>query len=352
MATNTATLKKGAADAKKDKLPPKGQKPPDERFWSRYTRHYEFPISSTGSFVVHGITLLGVLLFAALLARRDNEVQPLPMDAISIAGGGGGNPNGVGNTPGDGVIPTGEEDVPKPKNRVSPKEKPAKDQQLKDPTAKELELPKNTPGREVQAEDPVSSSFANLEKSLKKQLAGQAAGKGQGGPGSGGGKGSGVGAGQGSGVGPGNGNMNIRQKRLDRWTMLFDTWNGDDYLRQLSGLGAILAIPAPEGGDNYDVIRDLSKRPFHPKREDIHQFNQIFWVDSKEQSVRSLASALGLRIPPPYIAAFFPVELEKKLLEIELAYKGLKEEDIDHTTFRIVNRGGRLEPEVKEQREK
>ena len=50
-----------------------------------------------------------------------------------------------------------------------------------------------------------------------------------------------------------------RQKRVLRWTMLFDTRDGDEYAEQLRALGAILAVPGKDR--EYLVIRDLSKRP-------------------------------------------------------------------------------------------
>ena len=54
--------------------------------------------------------------------------------------------------------------------------------------------------------------------------------------------------------------LSEREKRMLRWHMKFSASNGPEYLAQLHGLGAILAIPVTEekGKDLiYKVIRDL-----------------------------------------------------------------------------------------------
>src|SRR5581483_10497656 len=192
----------------------------------------------------------------------------------------------------------------------------------------------------------IGNMTGNVRSKAKEKLAAYLAGKGQGGAGSGGGKGKGRGTGEGDLEGPGKGNLTQRDKRKARWTMLFNVREGGgrEYLRQLDGLGAILAYPTV--GDNYMVIRNLKDRPIRPVAEDIRQFNMIWWQDDKPVSVDSLANALGISPPPEYIVAFFPVALEQQLLEKELkAFRG-REEDIEETVFRIVPRGGGYEPEI------
>src|SRR5262249_984472 len=149
----------------------------------------------------------------------------------------------------------------------------------------------------------------NLREKLFKGLGDKAnvPTKGRGGSGIGGGKDKGVGTGDGPGMGAGN--LDARVKRTLRWTLMFNTLNGDDYRRQFAALGAILAIPDRSG--EYRVIRDLNKRPATGEIEDVGKINRIFWVDDKPDSVRSLAMALGLNPLPSQIVAFFPVELER-----------------------------------------
>jgi hypothetical protein len=135
-----------------------------------------------------------------------------------------------------------------------------------------------------------------------------------------------------------------------RWTLLFNTRTGEDYVRQLRGLGAILAIPVKEGErPEYKVVRDLSQRPARLLDEDLSKIKRIFWMDDKPRSVREVLSTLGLPQRPSHFVAFMPHELEQKLLRLEKGYGGLEEDQIFETKFRIVERGGRFEPEVVEQ---
>ena len=164
------------------------------------------------------------------------------------------------------------------------------------------------------------------------------------GTGSGGGRGTGEGTGTGAGVG--RANLTERQKRILRWTVVFDTQNGKDYLRQLQGLGALLAAPLPEGG--WQLYADLKNPKAHKKvtSEDLGKINQIFWVDDRKSSVAALARALGIKEPPPHVVAFFPEKLEKELLQKERKYRGRKEDEIKDTKFKVIQRGGKYEVEV------
>jgi hypothetical protein len=129
--------------------------------------------------------------------------------------------------------------------------------------------------------------------------------------------------------------------------MVFSTYNGQDYAKQLKSLGAYLAIPDPADQAQFLVIRDLGARPAHGQREDVSGIKRIFWIDDKPQSVQSLATALQLRPIPPRIVAFFPEELERKLLRLELSFAGRREEDIRETRFEIILvRPGHYEPRV------
>jgi hypothetical protein len=328
--------------------------PPDERFWQRYSPHFEFPVSICSSAFLHTLVLgmLAFLPFLFMLIGLDKDAAPLPTDTIVIAGG-GGHPEGVGNAPGNGVLPT-QEDTKQPQT-------PEKEQvvtQPKDPQLAPVEPKKpdlsavtqNSEGtRYIEESNPVSSRLDAVGKKARKRLEGLLAGKGQGGPGRGGGKGKGVGTGEGDLEGPGKANMSQREKRKNRWVMIFNTRDGYDYLNQLKGLGAILAIP---DGDSFRVIRDLKRRPVEAKYEDLSKINRIYWIDDKPESVRSLTSALGLGETPPYIVAFFPLDVEKDLLDKELkAFRG-KEDDIEETVFKVEQRGGSYEPVVTDQRRK
>jgi hypothetical protein len=187
--------------------------------------------------------------------------------------------------------------------------------------------------------------FKGVSQKAQQQLVqGLRAGKGRGGPGSGGGSGTGHGTKDGPGTGKG---ALEREKRVLRWKMQFNTLDGNDYMTQLSELGAILAIPEPKGG--YRVIREL--RPGATGEvEDLDTIKRIFWIDDKPDSVQSLARALRLPVPPPHIVAFFPETLEQELLDKEHKYKNRAEHQIRETRFRVVRRTGKYVPEVESQR--
>ena len=66
--------------------------------------------------------------------------------------------------------------------------------------------------------------------------------------------------------------------------MIFTTSHGEDYARQLGGLGAMIAVPEADG--QYRVFRNLTP-PVRGEIEDLKQINRIFWVDDAPQSVDS-----------------------------------------------------------------
>jgi len=334
-------------------LPKKSKKPlpkvPEARFWKRYSPHHEFPLSLSSSLFLHIVGLV-ILVFAgyllALIGLGQNNA--IAVDAVTIAGG-GGNPDGVGNEKGAGAIPTGPEAVI---NERPPEVR------SETPSAEPLVTPHAAPppitsqssdnDRAIEEAKNLGSRLTNLSSTARQKFADYLAGKGKGGTGSGGGKGSGKGTGEGDLQGPGKNNLTQREKRKARWVMLFTTREGNDYLRQLEGLGAILAFPT--GEDKFLVIRDLKSRPFRTVEEDIKTFNMIWWVDDKSRSVESLADALGVRPVPDYFVAFFPVKLENQLLQKELqAFRG-NEEDIEETVFRVERRNGQYEPVVAQQK--
>lgn len=341
------------ASAKKPAAPSKVQsalRPPDERFWIRYSRHHELPVSVAGSFLLHvlGVGLIALIIIGALSGLFGNakpvEVQPIQI--VDSVGGGGGNPLGVGTAPNTNVLPTGTEakppDVTQPlissQQRVTtPDLKPVN----KNPEIP-LQVPSGEPVRVIPEESTEAAlgKLTDIGKMARARIDGILAGKGKGGPGSGGGLGSGEGTGTGGLKGPG-GNMNKRTERQLRWVIIFPSDKGQDYLRALQHFGAIVAVPQLSG--DYMVFRDLAKRPLRGQVEDIQLINRIYWVDDKPRSVAQLAEALGIFPPPPYIAAFFPENLEPQLRNLEeKRYRG-PEDNIEKTHFHVTLRGGKYE---------
>lgn len=342
---------KVATPVQQNPKPPRPDSPPDERFWKRYSKHHEFPLSSAGSLLIHCIVGGAVILLGIAYLRAHDE--PLTMDAISVTdGGGGGAPDAQGNGPGNGVPPiAGKEAAEKQNEKIVAAPRPDSKQDLPDPHADPVKLPDSTEARPLEADQGSFKDVSRRSQDLRqKLLEGLKQGKGEGGSGSGGGQGTGIGTGQGPGIGPGNGTVSVRQKRLLRWTLNFTTTTGDDYRRQLISLGAILAVPVPSGG--YMVIRDLRRTPVIGKiesEEDVKKLNRIFWQDEKPSSVHALAEVLGIQPLPPSFFAFFPKTLEDELLAKELKYRGLKEEQIHETQFEVRYEHGKYVPVVSEQ---
>ena len=129
--------------------------------------------------------------------------------------------------------------------------------------------------------------------------------------------------------------------------MTFNTRDGNDYLRQLQSLKAILAIKNADG--QYLVFEDLRRRPAVPVvKPDLKDINRIYWIDDRPESVKSLARALGIE-PPSQFIAFFPIGLEQELLNKELDYQHLAEDQIHDTRFQVRRAGAAYHPFVVEQ---
>jgi hypothetical protein len=356
MASTTPITDNKKAPAPADKKKPTPT-PPAEEFWLRYSPHHEFPLSSVTSVTLH-ILVIVLLVLGGWLAIRLGLMRDeggLPVDAILLErGGGGGSLNGREGATGAGDLPPEAVTDPKadPNKPVNPLTLP----DLPDTNVDPIRLPdfKDADGKRVI--DPGAKNLAieaakSLNEEARTKIFGAVGDKGGGGDGSGGGTGSGKGKATGSGTGDGTKGKKLseRQKRQLRWTMIFNTHDGNDYATQLDSLGAILAVPTSAENKEFLVIRDLKTRPAEGKIEDPAALQRIYWIDDKLDSVSGLARALGIKTNPRLIIAFLPIELENKLAQMERDYKGLKEDDIAETRFDVVRTGERYEPKVTSQ---
>jgi hypothetical protein len=349
MASNVSTANNSAKSSTKP-----GRLPPEEKFWKRYSPHHELPLSTASSVLIHAIALTVLIVGSVLLAKYGFGENKVEVGVLDIPGGTGGQPGGV-EGPATGVEQ--KEDV-RQSAPADEEVKPAtpKPEELKDVNktpAPVIESVKD-PGRVIEEPGAYSQEFAKAREAIAQQVAAATgfASKGQGGSGEGGGKGGGVGTGEGDNRGPGKGKIQQRKTRQQRWVMIFNTRDGDDYTKQLQSLKAILAVPVPDEKDQYLVIEDLSQRPVQPKKKDLQEIKRIYWIDDKPESVASLSRALGLNPVPSFIVAFFPEELEQELLEKELKYRRLDEDRIEETRFQVRRKGGGYEPVVVEQHTK
>lgn len=300
---------------------------PEERFWKRYSPHGELPLSGAGSFALHALAvgLLVLLGFLGVWYARPSRTPSV--EVVQLAPGGGGAADGVAGSKGPGRRAeavdgqdrqAGDPNVPPQPNLAQPQKQPPPALQFK-----EGERP-----------------FAMSPEAVKalQRLGADTQGKRNDGPPRGPGRG-----------GPG-GASRPPDPRMLRWTLLFNTRTGEDYVRQLRGLDAILAVPVKEGErPEYRLVRNLSQRPAQLLDEDLSKINRIYWIDNNPRSVQEVMSALGVRVRPSHFVAFMPHELEQKLLRLEKAHRGLEEDQIFETKFRIVEKDGRFEPEVVEQ---
>jgi hypothetical protein len=342
-----------AASTANGPLPQKPAQPPDERFWVKYSPHHELPISSLASVAWHTFGVVLIVLIAFVVSI--NRTTDMPIESVRI-GGGPGNPDAVGpdtRSANAGGLVEAANPLERPKDFRAP-DKPLQDIDLQvtptdllagitdDPEAMR-EVAKLTE-RGTQALD----SLSKLDKSLRDQLlSGKPGGPGPGGPGSG--NPNAGGPGNGPRDGEGGGALSNRTKRNLRWTMMFNTTSGSDYVRQLHVLGAVLAFKNSDG--ETKVVKNLLARPVRLDVEDIRRLDRIFWIDDKRESVEQLARALGLDFMPDRIVAFFPKDLENLLLMKELSFRNKREEQILETRFQILMRGnGRYEIVVVDQR--
>src|SRR5262249_49179526 len=154
-----------------------------------------------------------------------------------------------------------------------------------------------------------AKAFRKLDEMARASFRPEGPGHGKGGTGEGGGKDGGKGTGTGPGTGPGDsGKLTQREKRMLRWTMRFTTNNGLDYLNQLAGVGAILAVPVAEPPavprPEYQIVRDLRPGRGELRTEDLSKIQRIYWVDDNPGSVSEVMRTLGIRLRPSHFVAF------------------------------------------------
>lgn len=292
--------------------------PPDESLWKRYSPHHEAPLSGISSLALHLLALGGIALIAIVdmkcndpdaldlkkrSASADNaKITPVAQIANVTDGGvGKGKDNGTPQGPDKDRIEIGGPDK---KDGVPPDVSPPNPVDIT-PARKRGILEEYTGDENIkrllERGTDASRPLFNLEKETREALR-KSVNPGGGGSGR---DGRDTGTDKGPGPGPRKGHLSVIEQRMLRWAMTFNTENGQDYRNQLQGLGAILAFPVRGEMSRFLLIRNLND----PKGqiEDISGLNQIFWIDDKPSSVRSLCAVLGMQ-PPEYFAAFLPEE--------------------------------------------
>jgi hypothetical protein len=324
---------------------PAAKQPPENSVWIRYHPWIEGALSFISSNALHAIVIGAAVLWSTYLIYAFGFARPphsLPVAPVRLAGAPGDN-RPVGAAPGDDrkSAPPKEEAGPERKDtgeRAGP-DSPINLLRLPVPPQKETPEFSNPEPRRISPRGDAMGAFDKLDDQLRGMHERMSDGKG----------GTGTVAGLGprpeAGPGPGTGGdassllIDPHQKRKMRWSMRFDTRNSGDYLRQLEGLGVVLAIP--DGSNSYIVV-DLTKRPFKPENKDMSTSKKIWWFDNDPRSVQGLMKTMGLPFRPQRDVAFIPQEAEEELAKKELE-TGLKIDDVFETTFgvRVPGVGGR-----------
>jgi hypothetical protein len=326
---------------------------PAEQFWQRYSPHHEFSLSSLSSIAVH-LGIIGVVIAGAfwLGQARATDRIPLPFGTVQI----GDSPDGESGTE---KTAKGEQ----VESRLPPGlfgERP--DKPL--PT-----LPKEPmPPLEihVQSEIDIQSYLEQNEKARQKIKSMQPLERGhldglankpgvKDGTAQEGKKGTKGGPEKGDPDAKGKA-INEQIKRQLRWFMNFNTFDSNDYLKQLEDLGAKLAFPVKGENQKYLLINDLAKSGKTKIVDDLGLPGLIWWTDVNSRSIEGLVRTLKIREVPDKVIAFFPHELEDRLVKMELAYaekNGHKSvDDIDETKFQVKRVKSKYQPVVLDQRYK
>jgi hypothetical protein len=331
---------------------------PQEKFWQHYSPHHEAPLSGVMSFGLHLLVIALAILASYYFAKVSQAAEKLPSVAPILVEGleplrtSDDRPEGGGDRRPEQAARAYQqsEDVAQSPQGGSPRPRETRESlpsTVRPPTG-QPEVPLVSPGvgsppDTGRAIEELEQFTARLRRDLLSNLG---AVQGDPRPGSGTSQTPGRGPGEGPGTGTKIGAAE-RQQRVLRWKLIFKTENGKDYARQLEALGAMIAYADAREPNKFHVIRDLSQLPAKGKIEDISTIKRIFWIDDRPQSVRSLATALGITPVPERVVAFFPEELEKTLLKLEHDYNGLAEEDIAATMFDVVPDGrGKYKPVV------
>jgi hypothetical protein len=300
-------------------------KPPDDAFWRRYSPHFEFPLSAIASVVLHTLAVILLILVGLGLI---GFAKPKPLDMaqpVAIIDDTPGNPNAGGSSGAER-----QEKIDQPQDQPKVEIKPDEQVDVKVAPPEAVEFDPNTRFVEDAEAKEKRKAISEALQALSRP-AGQRSGTGQG-------------TGNGDGVGSGNERGEQKSKRAARWVISFNTRDGRDYLQQLAGLDAIVAVPA--GNNQYRLFRNLRTVPVVGQIEDVSRLDRIYWVDGNAQSVASLANAMGIPVPEA-IVAFFPKQLEEDLLQKERAYwnarrrgQSFNENRVAETRFQVMERGG------------
>lgn len=284
-------------------------------WWRRYSPHWELPWSSLSSLVLHIFLILLVIAAATPFIRPDPT--PPTVDVLYIGEDADAAAGDAEGPPGEEVMAaTAEESMePVPETQVT------EVQEVKAPDPVKIEVPIADVGKQVEEQESQLQEVKNRVNQVKDALAKNLD---KGSPGGGGG-----------GSGPTG-----RAARPARWVLRFNTSSPNDYLTQIGGLGASLAFPLQ--GSDLLYFEDPDAPSPRSQRKKMAGETRLYWVDDNAPSVAGVCRTLGIEVSPMMIA-FLPQALEDRMLQLELAYANLEEDQIASTHFECVQRGGKYD---------
>ena len=314
--------------------------PPEEKFWQVFSPHYEFPLANAAAVALHVLAIVLVIFITTRLMKKE-ETPAVPVRGQKIALDSAGS---LGGNPGSGGAESKKEaddERPQEPQRTIPEAELKKEMVSASSWFPDIKDNPEALKKVVQA--PNYEKLNQLNDELKKRIGESLGNK----------KGTGTGPDTGtSGDGPGPGGSgrtdrpgdlgdpNSSGNRSMRWTILFKTSSGADYLKQLNAFQAKIVIPQPPDWKTNRLFEEITKANPGKALTNQDSLPEMYFVDSDKGSASKVARTLGLEYDPPYFNAYFPKEIENQLAAKEKAYRNRNEKQIYSTTFRVVERNG------------
>jgi hypothetical protein len=116
-----------------------------------------------------------------------------------------------------------------------------------------------------------------------------------------------------------------RADRARRWNLCFTSEPLTDYLAEIDGLRGELALPADNGQWRY-FSHLTAARPTSESR-DLTGEDRLYWAQCAPALVGPVGEFLGVGGAPFYLI-FLPLDMEQAILQAELKYRGLTEDEM------------------------
>ena len=310
-----------AAPEAKPKLPdpPPANVEPRILGESSYDRVTSFLMASVlGAVLVVGWLALVYVSNQAFAAR-----VTAPLQIIDVGGGGGGSPDGTA-----GSIEKIEVAGADASAFASNNQEEAGD--FEEPSVQE------TPGAMIDAVSEAGESLAEVDIGAVMPSGGAVAtGRrsskiGTGGPG--------------LGFGPGDGGVSREQ----RWSILYrDGQTAEEYARQLDSLRVEMAVV--NGPNQLVYLSNFSAAQPTKRYGSGQKDNRLYFLwqgSGRKESDLALLRKAGIEVGENVVLQFYPREVEERLAQLEVSFRGRQPGEIRVTRFQVVPSGNRYDFKV------